>query len=246
MCTIDNDIYNKLGDRWYTAYDDPVALLRAESELTNPWIVEVMNNNNVSKEAKVLDVGCGAGFHTNKLARNGFLDITGIDISLQSLDVARKFDSTSTVKYIVADAYSLPFEDNTFDVILSVDFLEHVDEPEKVIKEINRVTKRGGLFFFHTFNRTFLSWLIVIKFVEWFVKNTPKNMHILSMFIRPEELSLFLNKNSFVVEEIKGTKVNIFNFPALKGFITGIVPKDLKFSFTKSLKLSYIGYAKKV
>lgn len=246
MCTIDNDIYNKLGDRWYTAYDDPVALLRAETELTNPWIIQNLVKNDIKPNAKILDVGCGGGFHTNKLAKKGFTDITGVDISRQSLEVAEKFDSTKTVKYIEADAYSLPFDDNVFDVVISIDFLEHVDKPEMVIKEISRVTKKGGVFFFHTFNRNWLSWLVIIKFVEWFVKNTPKNMHVLSLFIKPKELKSYLSNNKFQIKDLKGTKINFLNTSFIKGLVSGSIPKDLSFSFTKSLKLSYIGYAQKI
>jgi len=245
MCTIDNDIYNKLGDRWYTAYDDPVALLRAETELTNPWISQKLKEF-IGKDCKILDVGCGAGFHTNKLSSQGFINVSGLDISKQSLEVAKKFDETKSVKYYEGDAYSLPFDDNSFDAIISMDFLEHVDEPERVIKEISRVTKKGGIFFFHTFNRNWLSWLVIIKFVEWFVKNTPKNMHVIDMFIKPEEVKRMLALNSLSFQDIRGTKVNFFKFHVLKSILNGVVSKKLTFSFTKSLKLSYIGYAKKI
>ena len=59
---------------------------------------------------------------------------------------------------------------------------------KKIIQEAGRLLKPGGLFFFHMFNRNFLSWLIVIKGVEWCVPNTPKNMHLYSHFIKPYEL----------------------------------------------------------
>ena len=46
----------------------------------------------------------------------------------------------------------------------------------------------GGRFFFHTFNRTWLAWLIVIKGVGWFVRNTPRDLHVLRLFVKPSEL----------------------------------------------------------
>ena len=67
MATVNNDIYQTLGDRWYDACDDPVALLRAESRLRGPWILERLNPGST-----VLDVGCGAGFLTNFLSEKGF------------------------------------------------------------------------------------------------------------------------------------------------------------------------------
>jgi len=57
---VNNAIY-ALGDRWYSADDDPVALLRAESRLRNPWVAARVVTS-VGARARVLDIGCGAGF----------------------------------------------------------------------------------------------------------------------------------------------------------------------------------------
>lgn len=246
MCTIDNDIYNKLGSRWYTAFDDPVAILRAETELTNPWIISILERT-FAKDCAILDVGCGGGFHTNKLSNAGFSNVSGIDLSAQSIDVAKEFNTGLKVKYYVGDAYHLPFPDNSFDAVISIDFLEHVDKPEAIIQEVNRVLKKEGLFFFHTFNRNWLSWLVIIKFVEWFVANTPKNLHVLHLFIKPSELSQYLKNAGFNVLKMRGTRVNFFRWSVLKTVLSrsGEVPKDFSFSFTSSLLLSYIGYGRK-
>ena len=101
---------------------------------------------------KILDVGCGGGFLSNPLSELGH-DVTGLDISQESLEVAKKYDTSKRVKYIIADARKIPFPDNSFDVIISMDFLEHVTEVQEVVNEISRLLKPGGLFFFHTFNR---------------------------------------------------------------------------------------------
>jgi 2-polyprenyl-6-hydroxyphenyl methylase/3-demethylubiquinone-9 3-methyltransferase len=171
---INNAFYDDLGERWYTASDDPVALLRAESRLRVPWVVEKISRDGA--EACVLDVACGAGFLSNALALKNH-QVTGIDLSVQSLAVAEKYDTTKSVTYLAMDAHHLDFPDASFDVVCAMDFLEHVSDRNQVIKEFSRVLKPGGRFFFHTFNRNFLSWLIVIKGVEWFVKNTPDHMH---------------------------------------------------------------------
>lgn len=245
MCTIDNDIYNQLGDRWYTAYNDPVALLRAESRLTNTWIIDVLRKQfDYDKTIKILDVGCGAGFHTNKLVMEGYENVNGLDISQQSLNVAEKYDITNKVNYICGDAYHLPFEDNSLDAVISMDFLEHVEEPEKVVAEIGRVLKDHGVFVFHTFNRNLLSWLVIIKCVEWFVPNTPKDMHALDLFIKPKELEDFMKPQGLDMVELKGTMVD-FKFKHLKGIFKREVPSDLSFKFTKNTNLSYIGFSKK-
>ena len=59
---VNNDIYHQLGERWYTAQDDPVALLRAESRARNPWLIGEIRTAFPTGKVRVLDIGCGAGF----------------------------------------------------------------------------------------------------------------------------------------------------------------------------------------
>ncbi len=247
MQKINNDIYDTYGDRWYTADDDPVALLRAESKTKNPWIIEKISSHlgpqKIHSDISVLDVGCGAGFLSNELARHQYA-VTGVDLSEESLKVAQKFDQTQSVRYQVADAYRLPFADQSFDVLTAMDFLEHVENPKEVIKEFSRVLRPNGLFIFHTFNRNPLSYLIIIKSVEWFVKNTPPHMHLLELFIKPDELQSYCLDAGMLAEEMIGIKP-IFSSIPMRSFFSGIVPKTLEFELTKKLWLSYMGSAVK-
>lgn len=239
---IDNSIYEQYGEKWYTAFDDPVALLRAENKAKFPWILERLKT--LSKpHAEVLDVGCGGGFLSNELARQGY-KVTGVDLSPESLKVAAAHDETGTVKYEVADAFHLPYPDNSFDAVTAMDFLEHVENPELVIKEFSRVIRPGGLFFFHTFNRNPLAWLVVIKLLEWFIKNTPKNMHVIQLFIKPSELTKYSEKADMKVLEMTGIRpvFSSIDWPMVK---TGVVSKNMQFKLTKGTLLSYMGVARK-
>jgi 2-polyprenyl-6-hydroxyphenyl methylase/3-demethylubiquinone-9 3-methyltransferase len=241
---IDNSIYDTLGDRWYTAFDDPVALLRAESKAKVPWVLaKIEKYFTVPSQVHCLDVGCGAGFLSNRLAAEGF-SVTGLDLSEESLKVARKHDSTQKAQYVSGDAYKLPFADQSFDVVTAMDFLEHVDNPLQSIQEISRVLKPGGLFFFHTFNRNWLAKLVIIKLVEKLVKNTPKNMHVIELFITPKELTEMCTKENLIVKDMTGIRP-LFSTITLKSIFTGVVPERFGFKLTGSLKLSYMGYAVK-
>jgi 2-polyprenyl-6-hydroxyphenyl methylase/3-demethylubiquinone-9 3-methyltransferase len=126
-----------------------------------------------------------------------------------------------------------------------MDLLEHVEDPSKVIEEASRVLKPGGLFFFHTFNRNPLSYLLIIKGVDWFVRNAPKNMHVYRLFIKPKELKSFCLSQNLKVEHIFGMRPS-FSSPALfKMLLTGKVDSKFRFVFTPSLMTGYVGFAKK-
>lgn len=241
MAQINNGIYETLGERWYTAYDDPVALLRAESKVKAPWVVERIRARFGDRSIELLDVGCGAGFLTNELATQNF-HITGLDSSVDSLRTAGKHDPTGNVRYVEGNAYELPFANQSFDAVAAMDFLEHVESPQKVIQEIARVLRPGGLFFFHTFNRNPVAHFMVIKLVEWLVKNTPKDMHVIDLFIKPKELRQYCEQANLEVIEMTGIRPVWSSIP-LKNIWTGVVPESLRFQLTGSTLLSYMGYA---
>ncbi len=245
---INNHLYDELGDRWYTADDHPIALLRAENALRNPWVAQQIETHlgscSQDKRIRVLDIGCGGGFLANDLAARGF-QVVGIDASVESLRIAQERDETRSVQYQVEDAYQVSFDANTFDVVCAMDFLEHVQYPDQVILEASRVLKPGGCFFFHTFNRNLISGLLAIRCVEWFVKNTPKDLHLLRYFIKPSEIVTACKAAGMNVIEMRGVTPQLFSWSVLKGLVTGRVPKDFKFRFSSSLFIGYCGFAKK-
>jgi 2-polyprenyl-6-hydroxyphenyl methylase/3-demethylubiquinone-9 3-methyltransferase len=242
--TVNNAFYDALGERWYDAQDDPVALLRAEASCRGPWIDGEIAGRFHGQKVRVLDVGCGAGFLSNRLAERGHL-VTGVDASEGSLAAAARHDATQSVRYTIGDARRLFFADASFDVVCAMDFLEHVDEPALVIAEASRVLAPGGLFFFHTFNRNWLSWLVVIKGVEWFVKNTPRDLHTLRLFLKPDEVRAMCAICNMDVREIRGLEPVVLSPAFLRLLVTGTVPKNFRFQFTRSTRLGYSGLGTK-
>jgi 2-polyprenyl-6-hydroxyphenyl methylase/3-demethylubiquinone-9 3-methyltransferase len=240
---IDNNFYDTYGERWYTAKDDPVALLRAEHAAKLPWILERIREIGAPGH-KVLDVGCGGGFLSNDLAKRKFT-VTGVDLSPESIKIAKAHDITHSAKYVVANAYRLPFEDESFDIVTNMDFLEHVDDPKAVIRECSRVLKKDGLFFYHTFNRNPVSNLVVIKLVEKFIKNTPKNMHVIDLFITPEEAQEYCCEAGMEVMDCTGIRP-VFSSVGFRTPFTGVVPEGMRFKCTKSKLISYMGVARKL
>ena len=242
LSQVNNRVYESLGERWYRADDDPIAPLRAESKLRNPWIAERLARSFPSG-ADLLDIGCGGGFLSNYLAARGHR-VVGLDASRDALAVARLYDESGLVRYEQADALNLPFANGSFDAVCAMDFLEHVENPERVIEEAARVLRPRGVFFFHTFNRSFLSWLIVIKGVEWFVRNTPRNLHVLRLFSKPAEVRAACEKHGLCAVELRGVRP-AFGVGFWKMLLTRRVPADFRFKFTSSVGLGFSGVASK-
>ncbi len=241
---VNNAVYDGLGERWYEAQDDPIALLRAETAHRTPWMIDAIRARFGDGPVRVLDVGCGAGFLANALAAQA-MTVTGLDASASSLAVAEQHDATRSVRYEVGDAYRLPYADASFDVVSAMDFLEHVSSPGDVIAEAARVLAPGGLFFFHTFNRTFLSWLVVIKGVEWFVKNTPERLHVHALFRRPDEVSAMCSASGLALREVRGQRPAL-TWAFFRMLLTGVVPRDFAFRYTSSTATGYMGVAERV
>ena len=240
---VNNEIYDALGDLWYTAEDAPVALLRAESKLLNPWVAAEMTTKLGDRRCQVLDVGCGAGFLSNHLGSLGH-EVTGLDASDDALAVATRHDPGHTVRYQKGDALKLPFEDASFDVVCAMDFLEHVEDPAQAIAEAARVLRPSGLFFFHTFNRNVLAWLVIIKGVEWFVQNTPPRLHILRLFLKPAEVGTMCLAHGLGALEFHGMRPRL-GWPFWRMLLSRRVSATFAFKFTSSMRLGFSGCARK-
>lgn len=94
----------------------------------------------ISRGQKVLDIGCREGGDALIFAKSG-AEVIGIDIIPHSNWQILKEDN---LKFEIADACALPFADNSFDVVFEKDMLHHVNNPQKALSEIYRVTKKGG------------------------------------------------------------------------------------------------------
>ncbi len=99
------------------------------------------------KKGKCLEAGCGRGNMSLYFAANGY-ECSLLDISANVIDIAKENFSNLNLKgtFYQGDAQSLPFEENTFDVVFSIGLLEHFSDPEKVISEQLRILKKGGVF----------------------------------------------------------------------------------------------------
>lgn len=104
----------------------------------------------------VVDVGCGSGNLTLHSAEKCKLAI-GVDPSQTAIQFCNSINSNGHSVFIPAAGDALPFPNEYADVVLLVEVIEHLDAPMKIISEISRILKRGGLIFATTPNYAFPS-----------------------------------------------------------------------------------------
>ncbi|QQS19181.1 class I SAM-dependent methyltransferase [Candidatus Saccharibacteria bacterium] len=95
---------------------------------------------------RVLDAGCGQGRASLRLAEKHHARISGIDLVPRSIALAKRLGRNKNVDFQIADYNSLPFEDETFDVVFTCmrETFTHSSNPEATIREFLRVLKPGG------------------------------------------------------------------------------------------------------
>jgi 2-polyprenyl-6-hydroxyphenyl methylase/3-demethylubiquinone-9 3-methyltransferase len=253
---IDNHFYNAQKDIWW----DENEFLHTLKTSLNPCrfgyfmrvFREVLRQDPRGKSA--LDVGCGGGILAEEFAAAGF-DVTGVDPSENSLQTARAHAARNGLQiiYRACAAECLPFPTASFDVVYCCDVLEHVQDPGQCLAEMARVIKPGGVFFFDTVNRTWMSKLIAIKLLqEWkrYAMFRP-GLHVYEMFIKPSELKALCAAHGIPVREVRGMSPNLNPLALMrllrqrvKGKISyQEVGKRFKLIETSNLSVIYMGYS---
>lgn len=144
---------------------------------------------------KVLDAGCGTGAMLPSLQRYG--DVTGVDLSDEALKLAKKRG-----KVVKSEITKLPFKSGSFDLVVCLDVLYHqwVEDDSRVIKEFNRVLKKGGLLLLR---EPAMNWL-----------RGPEDVIDLTRYrFSKHEVEDLLRKGSFKI--LKISYANFFLFPVL-------------------------------
>jgi len=150
----------------------------------------------------LLDIGCGGGLLCEPMARLGFT-VTGIDAGERNIQVAKHHAEQMGIAVDYRTATPEQME-GQFDVILSMEVIEHVPDPEAFLAACSDRLKSGGAFCGATLNRTGKSFALAIVGAEYLLRWLPRGTHDWRKFVRPSEFSAMLRKAGVTVKALEG------------------------------------------
>jgi SAM-dependent methyltransferase len=120
--------------------------LKQQAETSKEYRHKLYEKIDLKNKTRILDVGCGTGAITSDIAEITEGIVIGIDIDSEKLEVATKaLSDVPNILLIKADATNLPFEDDTFDLVVFTLVIMFVKDQQKALNEMTRVTKSGGI-----------------------------------------------------------------------------------------------------
>lgn len=142
------------------------------------------------KGLRILDIGCGGGLVTEPLCRLG-ADVTGIDPSDENIAAARLHakEGGLAIDYRATTAETLATEGGRFDVVTTLEVVEHVADVALFIEAAAAMVKPGGLLIASTINRTAKAWLLAIIGAEYVLRWLPRGTHSYDKLVTPSELA---------------------------------------------------------
>jgi len=158
--------------QFYSSSKTYLERLKRHNEKSFAHYIELCRTK-IPAEASILECGCGVGFSSYLLAKEGF-KVTGIDISPLFISEAKKgYGKQQDLRFLVEDVNNMSFIDRSFDSVCSIAFLEHIVDLKATLKEMCRILKKDGLLII--FMPNFLDPVEhLVKFLRWNAKDKYK------------------------------------------------------------------------
>ena len=138
---------------------------------------------------RILDIGCGGGLLCEPMARLG-ATVVGVDAAQRNIPVAQAHAKQAglEIDYRFGTAEELVSKGEIFDIVLNMEVVEHVAEPQAYTTACQQLLKPGGLMICSTINRNPKSYVFAIFGAEYVMRWLPKGTHEWAKFITPDEL----------------------------------------------------------
>ncbi|UCH75143.1 MAG: bifunctional 2-polyprenyl-6-hydroxyphenol methylase/3-demethylubiquinol 3-O-methyltransferase UbiG [Rhodospirillales bacterium] len=162
-------------------------------------------NEDTLSGVRILDVGCGAGLFCEPLAKRG-AEVVGIDPTARNIEIARWHAAQEglSIEYRHGLAEHVVATGERFDVVVNAEVVEHVADPQQLMKDCGDLVKPGGLLLVATLNRTARAFLLAIVGAEYVLRWLPKGTHEWHRFLRPDEIRGMLRRSGLRTTEIVG------------------------------------------
>jgi 2-polyprenyl-6-hydroxyphenyl methylase/3-demethylubiquinone-9 3-methyltransferase len=167
---------------------NPVRLAYIRDRIDQHWSLDECTRRPLEGKS-ALDVGCGAGLLTEPLARMG-ARVTGVDAAPELIEAARDhaMGQGLEIDYRAADVMDV---EGQFDLVTSLEVIEHVADPAAFLKALARRLAPGGLMILSTPNQTSWSKFMTITLAEG-LGRIPKGTHDYDKFITPDRMKVLL------------------------------------------------------
>jgi 2-polyprenyl-6-hydroxyphenyl methylase/3-demethylubiquinone-9 3-methyltransferase len=156
-------------------------------------------------ELSIIDIGCGGGLLAEPLARLG-AQVTGIDASEKNIRIAALHAEQSgvTVDYRTTSIEALAATGVQYDVVISMEVIEHVADVASFMAACCAVVKPGGIILVGTLNRTLKSYAMAIIGAEYVLRWLPRGTHDWSKFLTPSEIDVHFRHHGITLQQMKG------------------------------------------
>ena len=137
--------FRKVKQKIFRSKPDPSKYSTCDNSQKVPCQMAAYNlalDNYLKKEESCLDVGFGQGYGLKILSQKT-KKLTGIEVDKRAVKRALKIFKPQNIDILRYDGYNIPFRDNTFDLVTCIDVIEHVEDYDKLLKEMLRVSKKG-------------------------------------------------------------------------------------------------------
>ncbi|AHE98479.1 bifunctional 2-polyprenyl-6-hydroxyphenol methylase/3-demethylubiquinol 3-O-methyltransferase UbiG [Thioalkalivibrio paradoxus] len=187
--------YQRLAANWWDP-QGPFWPLHVLNRVRSGWIVEQLARE-LERDAsaaeplrglRMLDVGCGGGILSESMARHG-AEVLGIDVAPRNIAIARDHAEAQGLSIRYRPIALEHLDENGFDVVLNLEVIEHVVDPQAFLRECLSRVRPEGFLVLATLNRTLASFVAGIIGAEYLFRLLPRGTHQWRRFVRPKELT---------------------------------------------------------